>query len=138
MNATSRLADRVGDDGQLPGVLTGRKRGGVPIVFVLVATGLAIAIQYLGRLHEITTFSSFVFLLVFAVVNAAATIHREFRGWGLLLPILGGLGCVGAAILLAISQYQESPALTWALVGTAAALLGLRGVDLAVRDQPSR
>lgn len=136
--ATARLADRVGDDGQLPGVLTGRKRGGVPIVFVLVATGLAIAIQYLGRLHEITTFSSFVFLLVFAVVNAAATIHREFRGWGLLLPILGGLGCVGAAILLAISQYQESPALTWALVGTAAALLGLRGVDLAVRDQPSR
>lgn len=131
--ATSRLADRVGRDGQLPAVLIRRKRGGVPVVFLLAATGLAIAIQYLGRLHEITSFSSFVFLLVFATVNGAAVVHREFHGWRLAVPVLGGVGCAAAAVVLAVSQYRESPGLTWALVGTAAALLAVRGLDLALR-----
>jgi amino acid transporter len=105
------------------------------VVFVAAATLLAIAIQSLGRLHEITTFSSFVFLLVFATVNGAALVHREFRGWGFALPVVGGLGCAAAAVVLAVDQYRESPALTWALVGTAAALLALRGVDLALRSR---
>jgi len=131
--ATARLAKRVGADGQLPQILTRRQRGGVPVVFVITATGLAMVIQYFGHLHEITSFSSFVFLLVFATVNGAAVVHREFRGWGLALPVLGGLGCVAAAGLLAASQYRESPGLMWALLGTAAALLVVRGIDLVAR-----
>jgi len=131
--ATGRLADRVGADRQLPAVLVRWKRGGVPVVFVLATTCLAVAIQYFGRLHEITSFSSFVFLLVFATVNLAAVIHREFQGWGLALPIAGAAGCAAAAVLLAASQYRESPELTWALVGTALVLLAVRAVDLLVR-----
>ena len=133
--ATARLALRVGTDGQLPELITRRKRGGVPVVFVVAATLLAVVIQYLGRLHEITSFSSFVFLLVFAVVNGAAVAHREFSGWGLLLPVFGALGCVAAAVILAVSQYRESPGLAWALVATAAGLLILRGVDVVFRDR---
>lgn len=131
--ATGRLARRVGSDGQLPAALTRRQRGGVPVAFVTMATGLAIGIQYLGRLNEITSFSSFVFLLVFATVNGAAVIHRVFRGAWLALPLAGALACVGAAALLAVSQYRESPGLTWALLGTAALLVVVRGIDLAVR-----
>jgi len=70
---------------------------------------------------------------LFATVNLAAVIHREFRGWGLVLPIAGAAGCAAAAVLLAASQYRERPELTWALVGTALALLAVRGVDLTVR-----
>lgn len=132
--ATARLALRVGDDRQIPRFLIRRKHGGVPVVFVAAATLLAILIQYLGRLHEITSFSSFVFLLVFAVVNGAALIHREFEGWKLLLPLAGSLGCVSAAVILAVSQYQESPTLTWGLVATAVALLALRWVDVKLRE----
>lgn len=131
--ATSRLAVRVARDGQLPAVLTRHKRGGVPVVFLLAAAAAAALIQLFGRLHEITSFSSFVFLLVFATVNAAAVVHREFRGGWLVLPVAGGLGCLAAAVLLAASQYRESPALTWALVGTAAALLAVRALDLVLR-----
>jgi len=133
--ATARLADRVSDDGQIPAVFTRRKRGGVPIVFLLVATLLAITIQCFGHLHEITTFSSFIFLVVFATVNLAAVVHREFRGWLQALPVAGALGCAAAAVLLVVSQYQESPRLTWALVGTGAALLVLRAIDLLVRGR---
>lgn len=92
----------------------------------VLAVLVAAVVQYAGRLHEITSFSSFVFLLVFAAVNVAALIHREFAGWGRMLPILGGSGCLAAAVVLAWGQYQESPGLTWGLLGVSLAIVALR------------
>jgi amino acid transporter len=124
--ATARLAHRVTRDGELPKIVSRWHRGGVPVVFVLFTAVLAMTIQYAGSLHDITSFSSAVFLVVFATVNVAAVIHGSYRGWTRIFPIAGAAGCLVAAVLVVKGLFEESPAVGWVLIGVAVGLLALR------------
>jgi amino acid transporter len=124
--ATARLAVRISRDQQLPHFLTRRHVGGVPVWFVILASGCTIVIQYIGSLHEIVSFSSIVFLSVFAVVNLSACLHHEYRGWQLGFPAAGFLGCIAAVVLLAHNLYTQDPVTIWVITGIAGALIGLR------------
>lgn len=122
--ASSRLARRVADDGELPKVVTRWTRGGVPIVFLAVMAAGAAAVELAGSLERITIFSSLVFLLVFAVVNASALAHRTWSGWARLLPSLGLVGCLSAAVVLTAHTWRTDRASLW-LVGGITAAVGI-------------
>ena len=124
--ATARLANRIAADHQLPQELTRRHSGGVPIWFVILASGCTIVIQFMGNLHEIVSFSSIVFLSVFAVVNLSACIHREYKGWQSVLPMAGFLGCLSAVVLLVHDLYSKEPTTLWVITGIAGLLMVLR------------
>lgn len=124
--ATARLGRRVAEEDQLPGVLVKYTRGGVPVVFTLVLSLLALVIQYIGSLHQITEFSSLVFLFVFGVVNLAALWHGEYSDWTAPIPLIGGLGCWIAVTMLIHSFYRHQPNVLWMTVGITSVLLVLR------------
>lgn len=126
--ASARLARRVREQGQLPDVLGRWQSGGVSVAFVLAMAAVAIAIQATADLGQITTFSSLVFLAVFAIVNATAVPRGVFRGWTRFLPLLGAAGCFSAAGVLAFSTARDDVT-TLVIVGAiAAGLLALRAV----------
>jgi amino acid transporter len=129
--ACARLARRVARDRQLPAVLTRWQRGGVPVPFVVLASGVALLVQFGGSLEQITTFSSLVFLLVFAVVNGAALWHRAFGGWQRVLPLVGGVGCLAATALLGLDTYRTTPTTLWVIGGISVGLAALRVLFVA-------
>ncbi|MEJ2503960.1 MAG: APC family permease, partial [Gemmatimonadota bacterium] len=126
--ASARLARRVRRDGQLPHWVGRWQSGGVPIAFVLLMATAAIAIQSTADLGQITAFSSLVFLLVFAVVNAAALPHHVFHGLAHALPVVGALGCAGAAGTLIYDLATTEPHTLAVVAGIAAALGLARGI----------
>jgi amino acid transporter len=128
--ATGRLANRVARDHQLPPLLVRWQRGGVPVVFVLVTAAGAVAVQFAGSLHTIAGFASVVFLFVFGVVNLCAVIHRSYRGLGLIVPLLGVVGCLGADVRLVMDLYRSDPANAWTIAGIVTVVLLLRLVHV--------
>ncbi|MBU6997951.1 MAG: amino acid permease [Theionarchaea archaeon] len=132
INATlfsvSRLADRISRIRQLPPRLTERQVGGVPVWFLILASGCAIVIQFVGDLHEIVGFSSLVFLSVFSVVNLSAYIHREYSGWMRVLPLSGTAGCIAAVCMLAYDLYAEDPVTLGVIAGIVAVLVVMRSI----------
>ncbi|MDX1673876.1 MAG: APC family permease [Longimicrobiales bacterium] len=120
--ASARLALRVTRDEELPGLVGRWKRGGVPVAFVAFTALAALTIQATADLGQITHFSSLVFLAVFVVVNGAAAAHSVFSGWGRLIPVVGGLGCVGAVAALVLDLYHRDPT-TLVVIGGIAGLL---------------
>lgn len=129
--ASARLARRVAQDDQLPRFMTRWERGGVPVAFIVLSSLTALVVQFFGNLGQITTFSSLVFLLVFAVVNAAALWHRTFAGWRRLLPVAGGIGCLASAGLLAVNTFRTEPTTVWIIATIGTALILLRVLYLA-------
>ena len=141
--ASARLAKRVTSDHQLPPGIARWQRSGVPVVYILISAGSVVVVQALGNLGQITTFSSLVFLSVYAVVNLSAIIHRSYRGWRLAFPTLGFVGCLLAAGMLAFSAYQTNPTTLWLILGVAVVLLALRILfffhpHFRARSQPNR
>lgn len=128
--ASARLGRRVTEDGQLPAGLTRWSRGGVPVAFLALMAVGAIAVEATGSLERITTFSSLVFLSVFAVVNAAALAHRTWSGWRRALPVAGLLGCLAAAGTLAFHLWRTDRPSLWLVGGISTGLLLLRGAYL--------
>ena len=93
--ATARLARLAAGDGELP-VLFGRCNDrGVPWIGVLVISGLAMALAVIGGIAQLVEGASFVFLLVFALVNAlawhAGVRQRWLSGAGALASLLGSV-----------------------------------------------
>ena len=133
--ATGRLAQRITDDGELPSLLARHRIHGVPVVFLGVQVFLTVALLFTADLEQIVTFSSLVFLLVFAVVNGAAVWHRVFPTRLLTLPVAGALGCVAALWTLASHTAERRPD-TLLIIGVmAGAVLLLRVVFLADRHR---
>ena len=128
--ASARLGRRVTEDGQLPAGLTRWSRAGVPVTFLALMAAGAIAVELTGSLERITTFSSLVFLSVFAVVNLAALVHRTWSGWRRALPVAGFLGCLAAALTLAVHLWRTDRRSLWLVGGIAAGLLVLRAAYL--------
>lgn len=106
--ATSRLAMRVTKEGQLPKYFISSIKNKVPIQFVVMMGIIAIVIQLLGNLHQITTFSSMVFLLIFAFVNGIAILTKQFKTWKIIFPLLAIGGCLVSFGSLVYQLYQSS------------------------------
>jgi amino acid transporter len=124
--SSARLARRVCNDRQLPPGITRWQSGGVPVVFVVLSSLIAGLVQFTGTLNQITSFASLVFLLVFAVVNASAVIHKSFSDWRAIVPIVGAGGCLTAAVTLVVDLWRTERMSLWIVTGIAVVLLVLR------------
>jgi amino acid transporter len=131
--ASARLAGRVQQTGELPEWVGRWRRGGVSVAFILLMSVTAMVIQATADLGQITTFSSLVFLSVFAIVNAAAVPHAVFHGAGRALPLLGAAGCAVAAVALAYDTATNEGVTLLIVGGVAASVLIARAIDLRVR-----
>lgn len=124
--AMSRLAIRIANDGQLPHQLTDWTSGNVPVYFTCLIAIFAISIQFFGNLHQITTFSSLVFLMVFSIVNFVGFKHDIFDGWKNIFPLLGSAGCFSAMLVLIYDTYKSKPHILYIILGISAALVAAR------------
>lgn len=131
--ATGRLARRIARDGELPSVLTSHTVNRVPVPFLTLQVSLSVLLLFTADLEQIVTFSSLVFLLVFAVVNVAAVWHRVFPTRLLLVPLLGALGCLAAFWTLSAHTARQDPRALMVIGGVAGLLLVLRMVFIGVR-----
>jgi amino acid transporter len=136
--ASARLGRHVAQKGQLPSFFTHWSRGGVPVLFVAVMAAGAIAVEMTGSLEQITTFSSLVFLVVFAVVNGAALGHGTWSGWRRIVPVFGLLGCLAAAGALVVHLWNTDRASLWIVGGISLALLAARAGHVLMRMHGSR
>lgn len=126
--STGRLARRVAADRELPVILTRWSVHGVPVLFLALQVGFGIALLFTADLGQIVTFSSLVFLLVFTVVNGAALRHRVFSGWRTILPVIGGVGCLSAALTLGVQTWLEQRGTMSRIAGIALLVIVLRGL----------
>lgn len=126
MFALARLGRRVAEDGQLPHQLTDRLSGGVPVAFIVLVGAVSILVQLAGDLHQITTFSSLVFLVVFSVVNFIGYHYRIMSNWKRWIPLAGSLGCGGAAIVLLYDTWITNPGTVWRIAAIFAVITLLR------------
>lgn len=97
--ATARLAGAAARDGELPAAFARTDSGGVPYVGVLVISGLAMLLAIIGGIEQLVEGASFVFLLVFSLVNAIAWQARVTRFW---ISGLAAIFALAAAIVLVL------------------------------------
>lgn len=124
--AISRMAKRISEGGQLPAKLTNKLRSGVPVYFSLMVAGIAMFVQFVGNLEQITTFSSLVFLFVFSVVNYMGYSHKVLKGWKSVLPVIGSVGCASAMGVLLFKLYNSKNSTLYIVIGIALGLLACR------------
>lgn len=120
INATiygnARLGFTLAKDGELPEILD-RKAWNEPAFGVLASGGLALLMANLIDLTVIAIVASAGFLLVFAVVNAAAArLARETES-NRVIPVLGTLACLGALGVLLARAFRENPEALWVFLG---------------------
>jgi amino acid transporter len=97
--ATARLAERASRDGEMPAIFARRNDHNVPFAGTLVIAGVAMVLVILGGIQSLVEGASFVFLMIFAMVNAIAI----NRGVGSRLTASVGLvGSLAAAVMLAL------------------------------------
>jgi amino acid transporter len=95
--ATSRLADYAASEGELPAIFARRNGEGVPWFGTIAISTVAAVLATVGGIDQLVEGGSFVFLLVFALVNWVALKRREghpaFAWFGLI-------GSFGSALVL--------------------------------------
>ena len=96
--ATARLAHTAAADEELPEIFARRNDAGVPWVGTLIISGIAAVLAVIGGIEGLVEAGSFVFLIIFAVVNAIAVHERVGSVW---VAVFGCLGSSGAALALA-------------------------------------
>ncbi len=94
--STARLAEKAARDGELPAVFARRRARDVTWVGTLLISGLAIVLVLVGGIESLVEGGSFVFLLVFALVNALAIIRRAGS------RLVAGFGLAGSLTAAAI------------------------------------
>lgn len=99
--ATARLADYAASEKELPAIFASRNRKDVPWFGTLVISGVAALLAVNGGIVGLVEAGSFIFLLVFALVNAVALERRVGRR---LFAWTGLVGSLGSAIVLALYQ----------------------------------
>ncbi len=117
----ARLSFTLATEGELPERFE-HKRWNQPLglhVTALVGLILAVALP----LSSISTVSSAIFLIVFAVVNAAACVAAGDIGANAWVAGLGSLGCVAALGALVVRSWSDEPVGLIVLVALAAAAL---------------
>ncbi len=93
--ATARLAEQAAKDGELPRLFAARDQRDVPWFGTLVISGTAAVMVLLGNISGLVEGASFVFLIVFALVNAIAWHRRVGQRWIAALGLAGSLGGAG-------------------------------------------
>ncbi len=111
INATiygsARLGFSLARDRELPEILA-KKAWNEPLG-VLVVGALTLLVANLVPLRSISILASAGFLLVFAVVNAAAWRLASDTGGGRTLPALGTFACAGALATLLVKTGHDDP-----------------------------
>ena len=97
--ATSRLAEQAAKDGELPEVFARRGANDVPYAGIIVIAGLAMVLVVVGGIESLVEGASFVFLLVFALVNSIAIMRKVGRRW---ISFCGLGGSLAAAVMLVL------------------------------------
>jgi amino acid transporter len=96
--ATARLADYAASEDELPAIFAARNQRNVPWFGTLIISGVAAVLATNGGIDELVEAGSFVFLLVFALVNAIALHRRAGRLFVSWIGFVGSL--VSAAVLV--------------------------------------
>ena len=97
--ATSRLAIKVANDGELPSFLAHKNKSGLPDRSIYVIGGTGALLAAFGNLASLVEAASFIFLVTFSVVNFIA--FKEIKE-NKTVSFLGGLGASISSILLFI------------------------------------
>lgn len=97
--ATARLAERAASDGEMPAIFARRNERNVPFAATLIIACIAMLMVVLGGIESLVEGASFVFLIIFAMVNAIA-INR--RAGSRLVALVGLVGSAAAAAVLAL------------------------------------
>jgi len=130
INATiygnARLGFTLAKDGELPEVFE-RKTWNRPVGGVMLTAGLALALANLVDLQAIAILGSAGFLIIFAVVNAAAVRLAAEIGASRIVTGAGAFACVAALGTLLVHTYDEDPR---ALVILAAMIGGALAFEL--------
>lgn len=120
---TARLSYCIARDGELPAALE-RKVWGQPMEGLLITAGLTLFAANTFDLTSIATLGSAGFLLIFAAVNAANTLHArqtKSHGW---ISGAGAIACLVALCALVWQTAITAPAKLWVL----AAMVVLAGL----------
>lgn len=96
--ATARLASGAAKDGAMPKLFSRLDESGVPWFGTLVISGAAIVLVLVGGLQVLVEGGSFVFLSIFALVNALAWHRRAGPRWIAAVGFTGS--CAGAVMLV--------------------------------------
>ncbi len=97
--ATARLAEQAAKDGELPAIFAQRGSRHVPWAATLVIAGAAMVLVIIGGIESLVEGASFVFLMIFGLVNAIALM----RGVGSkLASVIGLAGSLSAAVVLVL------------------------------------
>lgn len=95
--ATARLAEQAAQDGEMPALFASRDERNVPWFGTIVISAVAIVLVLVGGIEQLVEGGSFVFLIVFGLVNWLAIIRRAGRRW---VALTGLAGSAGAAVML--------------------------------------
>ncbi len=97
--ATARLAEHAARDDELPGLFAKRSSRDVPWAGITLISAAAIVLVVIGGIESLVEGASFVFLLIFALVNAIAWIRRAGSRW---IALAGLAGSLSAAVMLVL------------------------------------
>lgn len=141
INATvygnARLGFALAKDGELPEVFE-RKSWSRPVYGVVLMTVLAILIANLVDLKAIAILGSAGFLLVFAVVNAAAWKLASDIGAARWITIVATIACGAALITLCAHTYQTNPRALLVFAGFLGVALGFEFVYPRIKQRTFR
>ncbi|MXP24902.1 amino acid permease [Altererythrobacter indicus] len=99
--ATARLAEGAAQDGNMPKLFAKRDTRNVPWFGVSIISAGAILLVLMGEIASLVEGASFVFLLIFALVNFIALSLKVRRRW---ISVLGLLGSIAGAVMLVLYQ----------------------------------
>ncbi len=104
--ATSRLANKVANDGELPELIAQKNDKGIPHKAVIIIGGLSAILAAIGSLANLVEAASFIFLLTFGIVNLTA--YAEVKS-DKLIAIFGAVGSLISSIVLLWRFINRSP-----------------------------
>lgn len=113
---TARLSYVMARQKELPPAFTLKSRRNVPWVALLGITFVTLVFVNVANLQIIAAFASSTFLLLFALVNAAAFKLRHQIGLLGLWPMLGLVGALAAWVMLLIDLYHHQQETLWWLL----------------------
>lgn len=99
--ATSRLASSVAEEGEMPAAFGRSDKQGTPYAAVVIISGAALLLALFGGIGELVKAASFVFLVVFALVNVIVIRRGLANLW---IAWFGCIGASSAALILLIHQ----------------------------------
>ncbi len=121
--STAKLAERVSDDGELPGWVDHENSNGVPDRAVMAIAVVAAVLAVTGSLSSLVEAASLTFLGAFAVVDGLALRRGIGRRW---LIGVGALVGIVVGVVLIVRLARTKPIALSVMAALAVACFGLR------------